>query len=189
MSRSNEPKQRAAREAWRDGLPAARAAQAESLTALHDWWRVAERRLDPTVLARRAADALETMGDGDGISWGMIACDVLRRHGTTVEGARLKAIKPQLPARRALRDWRLEATRALAVIDARAAGECTCVAEARHGGPVVAPTLTVLSEEVDVSQYAVVMQVSCTCGRHWKVNRQEGYHYPVFYWSAVSEGG
>ncbi len=184
---TRDPK-RAAADPWRDGLSAARAAQAESLSALHSWWKAAERRLEPAVLARRAADALETMGEGDGISWGMIACELLRRHGGAVEAERLRAFKGRLPARRALRDWRLEAARALAVIDARASGVCTCTAEARHGGPVVDPQLSVLSEEVDVAQYAVIMQVSCTCGRRWQVHRQEGYHYPVFRWSAVDGG-
>jgi len=180
-----DPKAERALTPWAEGLDGARAAQVRSLTALHDWWREAAGRVPGEQLARWAVDALEGMGDGDSISWGMLACDVLRRHGGPDEAARLRAVRSRLPARRALRDWRLEVGRALSVIGARAAGGCTCAAEASHGAPAFAPQFTVASEETDHAHYAVIMQVYCRCGRRWRVVRQEGYHYPVFRWAAL----
>ncbi len=169
-----------------EALGALREAFAESLEAGHRWWRRAEAQADSATLARWAAAALTAMGPDDGISWGMRACDVLRRHGGASEIEPLRAARPGLPARKALRDWRLEADRALAVIEARAAGRCTCEAEARHGAPVAGPRWQVEGEAVDRAAYAIIHEVRCVpCGRRYRVERQEGYHYPVFRWAKL----
>lgn len=102
-------------------LAALRAAYARSLDEGGACWRLAEARVaagevPASALAKAALLALETMGGADPISLGMSACEVLRVHGGASELARLRAIRPQLPARKGLRDWRLEASRALDVI-------------------------------------------------------------------------
>lgn len=170
-----------------DGVAAMRAAFARSLSDGHRWWREARASMPSAELAARAMDALEAMRATDSVSWGMLACDVLRRHGGADEAARLRAIRSQLPAVRALRDWRLEASRALAVIEARVAGRCPCEAEARHGAPIAGPAWQAEHEEVDHAGYAINHRVRCTaCGRRYRVVQQEGYHYPIFYWTPLA---
>lgn len=168
-------------------LAALRAAFARSLSDGHRCWRDAEARMPSAALAARAMDALEAMRATDPTSWGMRACDVVRRHGGAAEAARLRAVRHRLPAVRALRDWRLEADRALSVIDARTAGRCACEAEARHGVPIAGPAWQVEHEEVDHAGYAINHRVRCAaCGRRYRVVQQEGYHYPIFRWTPLA---
>lgn len=174
---------------WLPGVAGARAAQATSLSALHDWWREAERRADPATLAGWAVEALQTMAGDDSTTWGMRACDVLRRHGGADEAEALQRIRGALPPRKGLRDWRVEADRARSVMLSRGDGGCTCAAEARHGAPVHGDQWQVESERVDHAQYGVVSTVRCRCGRRWQVLRHDGYHYPVFRWTAHDGAG
>lgn len=170
-------------------VDALRAAYARSLADGGACWARAEAAVaagtvPAAALARAALHALETMQAGDPTSWGMSACEALRVHGGEAELERLRAVRPRLPARTGLRDWRLEASRAIDVIAARAAGECTCAAEASRGAPVYGDQWQVEGERVDVEGYCVYITVRCTrCERRWSVRREDGYHYPTFAWT------
>jgi len=171
---------------WVEALRAAYVRSLEDGTAC---WRRAEGAaaagpVPAKALAKAALLALETMGPGDSISLGMSACEALRRHGGAGELERLRAVRATLPARSGLRDWRAEATRARVVIEARAAGSCTCAAEAACGAGVYDEQWRVESERVDREQYCVHMVVRCTrCQSAWLVRQDDGYHYPTFAWS------
>lgn len=170
-------------------VAALRAAYARSLDDGGACWARAEAavaagKVPAAALARAALHALETMKAQDSISLGMTACEALRVHGGKAELERLRAVRPKLPARIGLRDWRLEASRALAVIEARAAGSCTCAAEAARGAPVYGDEWQVESERVEVEEYCTYMIVRCTrCDSRWSVRRDDGYHYPTFAWT------
>lgn len=170
-------------------VEALRAAYARSLEDGVACWRRAEAAAEAgavsaTALAQAALLALETMGPADSISLGMSACEALRRYGGAGELDRLRAVRATLPARSALRDWRAEASRAQAVIEARAAGWCTCAAEAACGAGVYGEQWRVESERVDAEQYCVHMTVRCTrCQSEWLVRQDDSYHYPIFAWS------
>ncbi len=144
---------------------------------------VAAGAASATAYAQAALLALETMSSADSISLGMSACEALRLHGGASEQARLRAVRATLPARPALRDWRLEASRALGVIEARAAGSCTCAAEAASGAGVYGEQWRIEAERVDPEQYCSYMTIRCTrCQSEWLVRRDDGYHYPTFAW-------
>jgi len=170
-------------------VAALRAAYARSLDDGGACWSRAEAAVaggsaPASALAQAAILALETMGPEDPISLGMSACEVLREHGGASELERLRTVRPRLPARVALRDWRLEASRAIDVIAARVAGSCTCAAEAARGAPVYGEQWAVESERVDHDEYCVYMKVRCTrCESRWSVRRDDGYHYPTFAWT------
>ena len=170
-------------------LAALRAAYACSLSDGAAFWRRAQQAIDrgeqpATAIARAAIRGLETMGASDPTSFGMSACDALRLYGGAEELERLRATRDTLPARKGLRDWRVETGRALSVMAARVAGECTCAAEAAHGAPVYGDMWRVESEEIDRDQYCVRMRVRCQrCQSRWLVRRDDGYHYPTFAWS------
>lgn len=166
-----------------------RSAYTRSLDEGGACWRLAEARVatgevPSSALAQAALLALETMGGDDPTSLGMSACEVLRVHGSVSELPRLRAVRPKLPARKGLRDWRLEASRAIDVIDARASGSCTCAAEAARGAPVHDEQWRIESEKVDRDQYCVDLVVRCTrCESRWTVRRDDGYHHPTFAWT------
>jgi len=169
-------------------LNALRAAFGASLSFVSAQWQMArdaagdDEALRP-VLAEAALRALETMGATEPTSWGMIACAVLGELGDPRLVPRLRAARPRLPARRALRDWRLEASYALACLEARAGDRCPCDVHARHGRPVHGPGWTVEDERVDVARYCIHMTVRCTrCDTRYTVLREDSYHYPVFRW-------
>lgn len=170
-------------------VAALRAAYARSLDDGTTCWKHAEAAVaagtvPAAALAQAALLALETMEPEDPTSLGMSACEVLRLHGGASELDRLRTARPTLPARTALRDWRLEASRAIDVIQARVAGSCTCTAEATRGAPVYGDQWTVESERVDPEAYCVYMVVRCThCQSRWAVRRDDGYHYPTFAWT------
>lgn len=170
-------------------VAALRAAYARSLDEGGACWRRAEAAVTTgavpaSALAQAALLALETMEPDDSISLGMSACEVLRVHGAASELERLRAVRPTLPMRKGLRDWRLEASRAIDVMQARAAGSCTCAAEAARGAPVYGEQWAVESERVDHDEYCVTITVRCTrCQRRWSVRRDDGYHYPTFAWT------
>lgn len=171
---------------WLEGL---RAAYARSLSEGATWWRQAHAAVDDgessaAALAEAAVLALQTMADGDPTSLGMSACEALRIHGGAAQIEPLQALRPSLPARSGLRDWRVDAGQALEVMRTRAAGECTCKTEAAGGAAVYGEQWEVESEEVDRERYCVDMEVRCTrCGSRWSVVREDGYHYPMFRWS------
>lgn len=170
-------------------VAALRAAYARSLDDGGACWKhaeaaVARGTVPATALAQAALLALETMGPEDPISLGMSACEVLRVHGGASELERLRAARPTLPARTALRDWRMEASRAIDVIQARVSGTCTCTAEAARGAPVYGEQWAVESERVDHEGYCVHIVARCTrCQSRWSVRRDDGYHYPTFAWT------
>lgn len=170
-------------------LAALRAAYARSLDEGGACWKRAEAavaagEVPASALAQAALLALETMGPADSISLGMSACEVLRVHGGAGELERLRAVRPMLPARKGLRDWRIETSRAIHIIHARVAGSCTCAAEADCGAPVYGAQWAVESERVDHDEYCVYMIVRCTrCGSRWTVRQDDSYHYPTFAWT------
>lgn len=171
---------------WLEGL---RSAYARALADGAARWRRARAAVErgdasPDTLAEAALLALETMGPNDPTSLGMSACEALVLFGGSEHLDRLRAARPRLPARKGLRDWRVDADRALQVMRARAAGQCTCAAEAARGAPVHGEQWRVESEQVDASRYCVTMVVRCTrCESTWSVERDDGYHYPTFRWS------
>jgi len=143
--------------------------------------------LEAATLGEVAIKALETMGDDDPTSLGMSACDALRVHGSGTLVERLRAVRPGLPPRRGLRDWRVDADRALEVIEARAKGVCTCSAEASRGAPVYGNQWKVESESTDRERYCVIFEVRCTlCGTRWRVRREDSYHYPISSWTRTT---
>ncbi len=170
-------------------LAALRAAYARSLEEGSEHWSRAQAAVTSgavpaAALAEAALLALETMGPDDPTSLGMSACDALRLHGIEAQLDRLRRVRPVLPARTGLRDWRVEASRALEVIEARVSGTCTCAAEAAAKAGVYGEQWRIEDETVDAEHYCVRMKVRCThCESLWSVRREDGYHYPLFAWS------
>jgi hypothetical protein len=170
-------------------VAALRAAYARSLEEGGACWNRAEAAVaagtvPASALAQAALLALETMGPADPTSLGMTACEALRVHADRNELERLRAVRPGLPARKGLRDWRVEASRAIDVIQARVSGTCTCAAEAARGAPVYGEQWAVDSERVDTDEYCVHTTVRCTrCQSRWSVRRDDSYHYPTFAWT------
>ena len=166
-----------------------RAAAAESSSArgelLLSWEsQVVDGPLDASVLADVALALLATLSEEDG-SLDMVASDLLRRHGGAGHLEPLRALRPSLRPRQALRDWRIEVGRAIATIEARADGRCVCGVEASHGGPVKTGAFTI-DEERSPEPYVIEHSVRCVaCERSWIVREEHGYHYPVFYWRAL----
>ena len=124
---------------------------------------------------------LETMAEGDPTSLGMSACQALRRHGGQDQLERLIAVRPKLPQRKGMRDWRRDADHATEVVRARAAGVCTCAAEAAGGASYDDPQWQVAEHD----DYIRVTATCTACGRRWSVERQDGYHFPRFSWTAL----
>lgn len=170
-------------------LTSLREAYARSLEEGAAHWRraLAAAEAQPgsaSALARAALMALETMGPGDPTSLGMSACDALRQHGGAAEIEPLRAVRSHLPGRSGLRDWRVDADHALTVMTARAAGACTCGAEASKGAAPYGAQWKTESETVDPAQYCTELTVRCTrCQSHWNVRREDSYHYPIFSWT------
>ncbi len=136
------------------------------------------------VVAELSLCALESMGSDDPTSLGMDACNALRRFGGSVHLERLRALRPHLPTRRGLRDWRTDADFALAMMEARADGQCTCSVVAARGGSGAGEQWAVERESVDRARYCSIREVRCTgCGSRWRVTRDDSYHYPVFTWT------
>lgn len=166
-----------------------RAAYQNSLGEGAAFWQrlhsdVSSGERDASILGEVAITALETMGEDDPTSLGMSACEALRRHGSGAMIERLRAIRPELPARRGLRDWRGDADHALCVMEARATGSCTCSAEASRGAPVAGEQWKIESQSRDHARVSTILQVRCTvCGTQWSVRRAEDYHYPIFSWT------
>lgn len=139
-------------------------------------------QLAPAVLADAALHLLETLTEKDG--WlDMAAAAILIEWGEARHLERLRAVRPKLRPRVALRDWRLEVSRAIDVIAARTQTACDCSAHAGHGAPVYGPQWAVENTVVHADLYATVYTVRCTrCQRLWSVEEESSYHYPVFTW-------
>ena len=120
----------------------------------------------------------------------MVAADWLRRFGRPEHLDAVRALRPKLRPRTALRDWRLEVDRAIAMLQARAEGGCGCAVDAAHGAPPVSRDYERLSDTTDRERYAIIWQVRCrSCTRRWDVVEQHGYHYPTFAWSRADADG
>ena len=148
-------------------------------------WRndVTEGRLDAGVLADTALLLLETLGEAD--AWlDMSAAGILVELGEPRHLDRLRAARPRLRPRVAMRDWRFEVDRAIAVITARASG-CDCTAEAAHGAPPHDDRRWQIEEQLpDKEPYQTTSIVRCRrCGKRWRVIEDDSYHYPTFRWS------
>ncbi|TNE92818.1 MAG: hypothetical protein EP330_00085 [Deltaproteobacteria bacterium] len=168
-----------------------RTAYAHSLDAGAAHWKQAHAAVDTgrmpaSVLTEAALLALESMADDDPTSLGMSACDALRRHGGADHLERLATVRPRLPARSGLRDWRVDADHAHDAMAARGSGGCTCAAEARHGAAPYGDAWVVEHQQPDPERYCTDYRVRCAaCGRHWSVRREDGYHYPIFAWTSA----
>lgn len=141
----------------------------------------------------RLADAalllLATLRKSDG-SLDMVAAELLRRYGRPDQLDALRALRPKLRPRIALRDWRFEVDRAIATLEARSEGRCSCTVDAAHGAPIVDRDHERLADHTDRERYAIVWQVRCrSCRRRWEVVEQHGYHYPTFAWSGSDADG
>lgn len=137
--------------------------------------------VEPAVLAEAALLLLETLDDADG-SLDMWAAGVLLDHGEGRHLDRLRAVRPHLRPRVALRDWRREVDRVIAALSARGGGACDCAAEAAHGAPVYGERWEVESEVP--GDHQTTLQVRCRlCGRGWRVVSDDSYHYPTFDWT------
>lgn len=150
-------------------------------------WKAAHAAgtLPAGLLADVALLLLQTLTEADG-SLDMVAAELLHHHGEARHIAPLRAVRPKLRPRMALRDWRLEVDRAIAMLEARAAGRCDCSVHASHSAPVMFSGCDVESEQTDTANYLIRYQVRCTaCGRRWQIEEQHGYHYPTFSWSAA----
>ncbi len=146
--------------------------------------RVSQGTIAASAVAEVALLGLEQMSESEPTSLGMSACDALRRHGDGQHLHRLQELRPHLPARKGLRDWRVDADRARDVLVARHQGKCTCTVDARHRAPVPGEQWTITSEHTDRQRYCVVYDVRCRqCGAQWQVERDDSYHYPTFRWS------
>lgn len=142
---------------------------------------VARGDLAASTVAEAALRLLETLTDADGIL-DMTATELLTNYGDGSALPRLRAVRPRLRPRIAMRDWRFEVDRVVTVLEARAAGRCECAAEAAHGAPVWGPNWAV-EEETSPEPYVLRRIVRCTrCGRRWTVLEEDGYHYPLFRW-------
>jgi len=188
MTESSPAQQLADPQSW---LAALRAAYADSLQAGARFWEQAQRAVDEGQaaaddLAAAALAALEAMAEDDPTSLGMSACEALRRCGGQAQLEALRALRPKLPPRKGLRDWRVDADHAIAVIAARVAGDCTCAAEAERGAAYYGEQWQVEEERSDPASYCTRASVRCkSCGARWSVRRDDGYHYPVFSWSGA----
>lgn len=147
-------------------------------------WRndVTEGRLDAGVLADTALLLLETLGEAD--AWlDMSAAGILVELGEPRHLPRLRVVRPRLRPRVAMRDWRFEVDRAIAVITARASG-CDCTAHAAHGAPTHDPRWQTEEQLPHEEPYQTTSIVRCRrCGKRWRVIEDDSYHYPTFRWS------
>jgi DNA-binding GntR family transcriptional regulator len=144
---------------------------------------VARGELPSATLAEASLRLLETLVDADGFL-DMVATEILTAHGDPSALPRLRAVRPRLRPRVALRDWRFEVDRLMDVLEARAANRCACAAEAAHAVPPRGAHWTV-EEESSPEPYLTRRRVRCgRCGRSWTVVEEDGYHYPIFRWEA-----
>lgn len=129
---------------------------------------------------------LTTLTEEDG-SLDMVGAALMQRHGQDVHLKPLKRARRNLRGRATLRDWRLEVDRATSMIEARSAGTCECVPQAKHGASAKGPLFEMQKESVDKEQYSMRFEVRCRrCGTLWSVREEHGYHYPLSYWSKRS---
>lgn len=136
------------------------------------------------VLADAALYLLETLTKQD--DWlDMAAAGILVDLGEARHLQRLRAVVPHLRPRVALRDWRLEVSRAIDVIAARAHSDCDCRAQANHGAPVHGQQWAIEKSVANAELYVTEYTVRCVrCQRVWTVEEESSYHYPVFRWRA-----
>ncbi len=129
---------------------------------------------------------LTTLTEEDG-SLDMVAAELMQQHGQARHLDPLKAARKSLRPRVTLRDWRLEVDRAISMIEARAANECECVAQAKHGAAAGNSGFEVLSKTSDDDEFTIRYDLRCRrCGRLWLVRERHGYHYPQSDWSERS---
>jgi hypothetical protein len=149
-------------------------------------WRrdAAEGRLDKGALADAALLFLETLREED--AWlDMSAAGILTELGEPRHLARLRAARPGLRPRVAIRDWRFEVDRTIAVIAARASG-CDCAAEAAHGAVPNDERWQTEERIADKEPYQSTSIVRCRrCGKRWRVIEDDSYHYPTFRWTPM----
>lgn len=144
---------------------------------------VARGDLPAPVLAEAALRLLASRTDADGFL-DMVAVELVSSHGDPSALPRLRAMRPRLRPRVALRDWRFEVDRLIDALEARAAQRCTCGSEAAHGVPPRGPQW-IVEDSASPEPYVTRSLVRCTrCGRRWVVLEEDGYHYPIFRWAA-----
>ena len=175
-------------------LAALRAADPLPSRAQHELvrqWETAHAagQLEGATLADFALLLLQTLTDEDG-SLDMAAAGLLREHGEGRHLGPLRAVRPKLRPRKALRDWRLEVDRAMAMIEARVEGRCACGVHAMHGAPLTFSGCEVEDESTDLVNYSICYRVRCLgCRRRWDITEQHGYNYPTFSWVGVDDQG
>lgn len=169
-----------------------REAYATALEHGTERWKLASEAAaeDPRAasqLAHIALCALGGMQDTDSTLLGMAACEALRRFGSAEHLEPLRALQDKLPSRPGLRDWRADALTALEVMEARAAGRCTCASEASRNSAPYGEQWEEDAPSEDAGHGSRLLSIRCrACGSRWQVRRDDSYHYPLFSWSQRS---
>ncbi|MCU0429590.1 MAG: hypothetical protein MUF42_06415 [Cytophagaceae bacterium] len=108
----------------------------------------------------------------------------LHDYGTPDILPELEKIKPILPPRKGLRDYRIDASELIAHLQKKAAGICECKNKIDFGTSPHIDMFEIVSCVVHSEEYYSEYVVRCKrCSSEYKGREEEGYHYPVYRWN------
>lgn len=136
--------------------------------------------LPPAEAAEAALQILEHMDESTGVLAGMTCANLVADHGNAGQLPRLEAARQRLPSFPGLRDWRRDVSDAVDALEALAKKRCRCMGVSGSTAPSEKLFETLRSTAQD---YMIVMDLRCKlCGRLYRVERDDSYHYPTFTW-------